>query len=112
RSSPAGSEDGIRCAFVSTNSITQGEQVGILWSELYQRGMHIQFAHRTFKWSNEARGKAAVHCVIVGFGFEQIRAHSLFDYARVDADPHLLDAQRINPYLVDAPEVFLTKRSA
>lgn len=57
-----------RVAFVSTNSITQGEQAGILWPPLLQRRFHIQFAHRTFRWSNEARGNAAVHCVIVGFG--------------------------------------------
>ncbi len=58
----------IRCAFVSTNSITQGEQVGVLWSWLLSKGIHIHFAHRTFQWSNEARGMAAVHCVIIGFG--------------------------------------------
>ncbi len=102
----------IRSAFVSTNSISQGEQVGILWSELYQRGMHIQFAHRTFKWSNEARGKAAVHCVIVGFGSNPLTLPALYDYERSDGEPQLVEARRINPYLVDAPEVFLTKRSA
>ncbi len=57
----------ILTAFVSTNSITQGEQVGVLWSELFRRGVKIHFAHRTFQWSSEARGKAAVHCVIIGF---------------------------------------------
>lgn len=56
-----------RFAFVSTNSITQGEQVGVLWGWLLAQGMHIHFAHRTFQWSNEARGVAAVHCVIIGF---------------------------------------------
>src|SRR3989338_3005158 len=58
----------ISVAFVSTNSITQGEQVGVLWPYLLLRGIKIHFAHRTFRWSNEATGKAAVHCVIVGFG--------------------------------------------
>ena len=58
----------IKAAFVSTNSITQGEQVGVLWSDLFRRGVKIHFAHRTFQWSSEARGKAAVHCVIIGFG--------------------------------------------
>ncbi|MCE5233208.1 MAG: DNA methyltransferase [Mizugakiibacter sp.] len=101
----------IRCAFVSTNSITQGEQVGVLWSELYKRGIHIRFAHRTFKWSNEARGRAAVHCVIIGFASLTSAARQLFDYERVDGEPHLVSATRINPYLVDAPEVFLSKRS-
>ena len=57
----------IKTAFVSTNSITQGEQVGVLWPDLLRRGVKIHFAHRTFQWSSEARGKAAVHCVIIGF---------------------------------------------
>ena len=58
----------VKVAFVSTNSITQGEQVGVLWSALLAQGIRIDFAHRTFQWTNEAPGKAAVHCVIVGFG--------------------------------------------
>lgn len=100
----------VRTAFVSTNSITQGEQVGVLWSELYRRGLHIQFAHRTFKWSNEARGKAAVHCVIVGVGMAKLANPRLFDYEKPDSEPHELVAKTINPYLVDAAEVFLSKR--
>ncbi len=100
----------IRCAFVSTNSITQGEQVGVLWSELYRMGIHIQFAHRTFKWSNEARGKAAVHCVIVGFAFDGLSSPRLFDYPRPEDDPTELKATSINPYLVDAPVALLDKR--
>ncbi|MCE3006723.1 MAG: class I SAM-dependent DNA methyltransferase, partial [Bacteroidetes bacterium] len=60
----------IRVALVSTNSITQGEQVGILWQYLLKMGVKIHFAHRTFKWTNEARGKAAVYCVIIGFGLQ------------------------------------------
>ncbi|MBZ0222630.1 MAG: DUF559 domain-containing protein [Dokdonella sp.] len=107
---PAGEGTGIRCAFVSTNSITQGEQVGVLWGELYRLGMHIQFAHRTFKWSNEARGVAAVHCVIVGFGHEKPRAPALYDYEHVNAEPQLIEAVQINPYLVDADEVFVLRR--
>ncbi len=62
----------IRAAFVSTNSITQGEQVGALWGWMLAQGVKIHFAHRTFSWSNEARGKAAVHCVIVGFGLGNV----------------------------------------
>ena len=62
----------VRAAFVSTNSITQGEQVGVLWGWLLAQGMHIHFAHRTFQWSNEASGKAAVHCVIIGFGLADV----------------------------------------
>ena len=63
------------CAFVSTNSITQGEQVGVLWGWLLAQGVKIHFAHRTFNWSNEAKGKAAVHCVIVGRGHRRQPGH-------------------------------------
>jgi len=101
----------IRAAFVSTNSITQGEQVGVLWSDLLSRGFHIQFAHRTFRWNNEARGVAAVHCVIVGFGHDEIKPRRLFDYEQPKADPHELAASNINPYLVDAPDTLLPNRS-
>ncbi len=100
----------IRAALVSTNSITQGEQVGILWSELYRRGMQIQFAHRTFKWSNEARGNAAVHCVIIGFGAHDDVPARIFDYAKQDDDASEITAAHINPYLVDAPPTLLKKR--
>src|SRR5690606_3762604 len=58
----SGDVAGTKCAFVSTNSITQGEQVAALWGPMLASGMHIQFAHRTFQWNNEARGLAAVHC--------------------------------------------------
>lgn len=101
----------IRTAFVSTSSISQGEQVGILWAELYRRGMQISFAHRTFSWSNEARGKAAVHCIIVGFGAPSSEGKQLFDYERPSSEPQLISAARINAYLVDGPEVLLEKRS-
>jgi hypothetical protein len=101
----------IRCAFVSTNSITQGEQVGLLWSLLLTKGVRIQFAHRTFQWSNEARGIAAVHCVIVGFGLAEVEPKWIFDYATLRSDPQALKAVNINPYLVDAPDVVVTNRS-
>ncbi len=100
----------IRCAFVSTNSITQGEQVGVLWSELFRRGLKIRFAHRTFKWTNEAPGKAAVHCVIIGFGREDTLRKRLFDYATVDGPAQERTADNINPYLADAPDVVLPNR--
>lgn len=100
----------IRCAFVSTNSITQGEQVGVLWSELFRRGMQIHFAHRTFKWSNEAPGKAAVHCVIVGFGRAARVNKRLFDYVVIDGPAQEYIAANINPYLVDAPDVIVSNR--
>lgn len=100
----------VRCAFVSTNSITQGEQVGVLWGWLLNQGIHIQFAHRTFKWQNEAPGKAAVHCVIVGFGAEPPRQRRLFEYETPDGEPHEVKATSINPYLADAVETVLPSR--
>ncbi len=98
------------CAFVSTNSITQGEQVGVLWSWLLAQGVHIQFAHRTFSWANEARGNAAVHCVIIGFGLVDRPTKVIFEYADIRSAPHAVSANNINPYLVDAPNVALSKR--
>ncbi|HPY15233.1 MAG TPA: N-6 DNA methylase [bacterium] len=100
----------IRCAFVSTNSITQGEQVGVLWPLLNHWGVKIFFAHRTFKWQNEARGKAAVHCVIIGFSINNISNKTLFDYENIDGEAHAIAANEINPYLVDAPFIALSKR--
>ncbi|MCL5060797.1 MAG: class I SAM-dependent DNA methyltransferase [Candidatus Thermoplasmatota archaeon] len=101
-----------RCAFVSTNSITQGEQVGVLWGWLLAHGIKIHFAHRTFSWSNEARGKAAVHCVIVGFGLGEVAGKTIYEYADIKGEPHALPAANINPYLVDAPDVVLDNRRA
>ncbi|NDC76187.1 class I SAM-dependent DNA methyltransferase, partial [bacterium] len=102
----------IKAAFVSTNSITQGEQVGILWRNLLREGpLHIHFAHRTFKWSNEARGKAAVYCVIVGFAAFEPEKRVVFDYDRPDGEPHAVAVSDLNAYLVDAPWVLLENRS-
>jgi hypothetical protein len=100
-----------RCAFVSTNSICQGEQVGVLWGWMLEQGMHIFFAHRTFSWSNEARGNAAVHCVIVGFAANDITPKQLFSYDDIRGEPLCSNARIINPYLVDGPSVILAKRS-
>lgn len=100
----------VRCAFVSTNSIAQGEQVGALWAELYRLGVQIHFAHRTFTWTNEARGKAAVHCVIIGFGLDAPSKKRLFEYAHLRADPLELAVTNINAYLVDAANVLLNNR--
>ena len=100
----------IRCGFVSTNSITQGEQVGVLWSWMLAQGIRIRFAHRTFQWSNDAPGKAAVHCVIVGFGMEDVKAPRLFEYYDINGAAHEVAAKNINPYLVDAPSVALPNR--
>lgn len=102
----------ITCAFVSTNSITQGEQVGFLWRVLQDRwGINIFFAHRTFKWSNEASGKAAVYCVIIGFGQEDPTAKSIYVYDNVAGEPVRINAKSINPYLVDAPNILLESRT-
>jgi len=98
------------CAFVSTNSITQGEQVAVLWGEMQRLGMHTHFAHRTFQWTNEASGKAAVHCVIVGFGPENQAVKTIYEYEDIKGLPHAVPAKRINAYLVDAPDVLLNKR--
>jgi hypothetical protein len=101
----------VACAFVSTNSITQGEQVGLLWPLLLSKGVRIHFAHRTFQWNNEARGNAAVHCVIIGFGLTDVLKKLIFDYESPKADPSVIEAANINPYLVDAPDVVITNRS-
>lgn len=103
--------DDIRAAFVSTNSITQGEQVGALWGWLLAQGISIHFAHRTFSWSNEARGKAAVHCVIVGFALADVAGKTLFEYEDIKGDAHAVKAANINPYLVDAPDVSIVRRT-
>jgi hypothetical protein len=100
----------IRAAFVSTNSITQGEQVSVLWPDLLTRGVKIHFAHRTFQWSSEARGRAAVHCVIIGFGLQDVAEKYIFDYETIKGEPHALQVANINPYLVDGPDVVVVKQ--
>lgn len=100
----------LRCAFVSTNSITQGEQVGVLWGWMLAQGAHIHFAHRTFSWSNEAKGNAAVHCVIVGFGLKDRPGKVIYEYVDIKGEPLAVLANNINPYLVDGPDVALSKR--
>jgi hypothetical protein len=99
------------CAFVSTNSITQGEQVGVLWGWMLAQGVHIHFAHRTFSWSNEASGKAAVHCVIIGFELEDRPGKIIYEYDDIKGEPHAVAAKNINPYLIDGPDVVLPRRS-
>jgi len=103
----------IRVAFVSTNSITQGEQVGIIWKELLDKHhIQIHFAHRTFPWESEARGKARVHVVIIGFGVLPVDRKIIFEYPDPKGEPHaILAKNNINPYLADAPNVLLGKMS-
>jgi len=102
----------IEVAFVSTNSICQGEQVPILWPELMNKhGIKLNFAHQTFKWSNEARGKAAVHCVIIGFSLNDRRIKKIYHYTNVAGQPTETNVNQINAYLVDGPTVFIDSRS-
>jgi len=102
----------IEVGFVSTNSICQGEQVSALWADIMNRhNIKINFAHQTFKWSNEAKGKAAVYCVIVGFGLSDRAVKKLFQYTSVISDPSEIKVKQINAYLVDAPIIFIDKRS-
>lgn len=101
-----------KVAFVSTNSITQGEQVGVLWNELlYKYNVKINFAHTTFKWSNEARGKAAVYCVIVGYANFDTRNKKLFTYSDIKGEPSEISVKNINPYLANAEDVIIERRS-
>ena len=103
-------ENAIRAALVSTNSITQGEQVALLWKPLFEHfHVHIDFAHRTFRWDSEASIKAHVHCVIVGFSVAENSAPKrIFDSA---IGPEGMRCSSINAYLVDAPDVFIPSRS-
>ena len=102
----------IKCAFVSTNSIVQGEQVSILWGQMLNKyNIKIHFAHRTFKWSNEAKGNAAVYCVIIGFANFDANSKIIYDYGDIKGAAHEIKANNINPYLVDAKDVFIEKRT-
>ena len=97
----------VKVAFVSTNSITQGEQVANVWEPLYQRfGIHIDFAHKTFRWDSEANIKAHVHCVIIGFS-----AGNTGKVCRLYSDGNVQQVDIINPYLVNAPTIFINSRS-
>jgi hypothetical protein len=101
----------IKVAFVSTNSIVQGEQTSILWGQMLNKyKIKIHFAHRTFKWSNEAKGNAAVYCVIVGFANYDTANKSIFEYEDIKGEAHEIKAKNINPYLVDAKDIFVGKR--
>ena len=114
-----------KVAFVSTNSICQGESVAAMWKPLFEKGVEIDFAWRTFRWDNEAQAKAHVHCVIVGFGVRgdkltqssqsvekesprtpRLRVRKIFDGDKV------IEAEHINGYLIDAPDVFIENRGS
>lgn len=101
-----------RVAFVSTNSISQGEQVGVLWSVLFNfYKVKIYFAHRTFSWSNEAKGNAAVHVVIIGFGANDISNKRLYDYTDIKEEPQEKKVKNINPYLVEGKDFAIANRT-
>ena len=101
-------ETNIAAAFVSTNSITQGEQVAPLWDKLVNSyDIQIDFAYRTFRWNSEAKEKAAVHCVIIGFSQHGMARTKKIYYN----DSVVRVASNINPYLVDAPTVLITSRA-
>lgn len=96
----------VKTSFVATNSLCQGQSVAILWKHLLQvQGMSIHFAYRTFKWSNEGRNRAAVHCVIVGFGREKKHSCMLYDEKGTGRQ-----VSHINGYLADAPNIFIENR--
>ena len=100
------SDSTIRTALVSTNSVSQGETVANLWKPLFEGGCHIDFAHRTFRWDSEAKIKAHVHCVIVGFSMAgNEKPKVLYNLDRMQV------AKNINGYLLDAPNVFVESRS-
>lgn len=100
------SNTGIKVAFVSTNSITQGEQVSSVWKPLYERfDVTINFAYKTFIWDSEASQKAHVHCVIVGFSCDSSPTKKLYEGGNV------IETNNISPYLVDAPDIFIESRN-
>lgn len=98
-----------RWAFVSTNSVVQGESVPLLFGPIFRAGWQIKFAHRTFQWSSEAEGMATVQVVIVGFS-RRVTQPKLFDYIKAKGAPFEVQAERINAYLVDGPNVLVTGR--
>lgn len=101
---------GCRAAFLSTSSICQGRQVSCVWEPLYRLGIHIDFAYKSFRWDNEAKGTSKVSCVVVGFSREEVKK-LLFTQETLDSPESVVQASNINAYLLDAPDVFLPKRN-
>ena len=93
-----------RAALVSTNSICQGEQVANLWQKLFDDGIRINFAYRTFRWDSEASLKAHVHCIIVGFSYQQVKHCFIYDSDKK------IESANINAYLIDGPNTFIESR--
>jgi len=100
----------IQAALVSTNSITMGEQVEPLWNSLLGLGIKINFSHRTFSWSSEAKGKAAVHVVIIGFSLLNKDTKKIFHYSDLNGEATISNARNINPYLIDAIDTTIGNR--
>ena len=102
----------IEVCFVSTNSIIQGEQVGVLFDDLMNKSnICINFAHQSFKWSNQASGQAQVIVVIIGFSQKERQEKLLYEYEEVRGDPFVKEVDKINAYLVNAEPVFIQKRT-
>lgn len=102
----------IKVGLVSTNSVVQGSQAINLWKYLmYRKDVEIHFAHQTFKWTNEAKGKAAVFCVIIGFSSQIGLAKTIYSYPDISGLPVIRSVKHINQYLLDAPTIFIKKRS-
>ena len=102
-------ETNIKTAFVSTNSITQGEQVAPIWTPLIKRfGIHIEFAHRTFRWDSEANNKAHVYCVIIGLSTNKSKQRTLYKYKSLSGDPEEETLPRLSPYLLDLPDILVS----
>lgn len=100
----------IRVSFVSTNSISEGEQVGILWRYLFSRNIKIHFAHRPFKWFNQASGEAQVRVVIIGFAAYDTKDKILYDYETPNSEPMEKIVRNINPYIVDQDDFLILGR--
>ena len=96
----------VEAAFVSTNSICQGEQPELLWKPLMRNGININFAYRTFKWISEAKRKASVFCVIIGFGYKSYTIKKIYNNGTFK------NVSNINAYLMDAPNVFIESRTS
>jgi len=101
----------IKVAFVSTNSIVQGLQIGILWGQMLNKyHIKIHFAHRTFKWNNEAKGNAAVYCVIIGFAHFDTANKAIYEYEDIKGYAHELKVKNINPYLIEGKDTLIDRQ--
>ena len=100
-----------KCAFVSTNSITQGEQVASVWKPIFERfNISFDFAWRTFRWDSESNQKAHVHCVIIGFSYNSELNKESVSKRIFIADGSFIEAENINCYLIDSPDIFIESR--